>query len=327
MPRYRRRTVSPRARVLVIAGVAAVGAASAAVGVALVQREDTPAAAARPSGEPPLALELGVRSDPEARDLRRGVRLYRAGRRAAAARIFGRHGSVEARVGSALARWPHGTLAALRRLERANPSRAVVRLHVGFALVWSGRREGAIAEWRAAARLEPDTPSAVRAGDLLHPNVAPGLPVFVTTFPPPPTLDRLGPARQLALLARNARRGGVREKLLYGVALQRLERPVSARRQFDGAVGLAPDDPEALTAAAVARFDKDRPRAAFARLGPLTRRFPHAPTVRFHLGLLLLWFGELEDARRQLRLARAAGPATPIGREAARFLRRLAIEG
>jgi hypothetical protein len=46
--------------------------------------------------------------------------------------------------------------------------------------------------------------------------------------------------------------------------------------------------------------------------------------VRFHLGLLLLWIGDLEDARRQLRLARDAGPETALGREAARFLRRLA---
>ena len=319
--------MSPRARVLVIAGVAAAAAASAAVGVALVQREDTPGAAPRPSGAPPLALELGVRADHEAHELRRATRLYAAGRRAEAARIFGRFGSVQARLGAALARWPHGTIDALHALERAHPRRAVVQLQLGITLLWSGRRAAAIDAWREAARVQPDTPSAVRAGNLLHTNRVAGLPIFVTTFRPPRELDRLRPDRQLALLARNARRGGVREKLLYGVALQRLERPLSARRQFDAAAALAPHDPQALAAAAVGRFDKDRPAAAFARIGPLSRRFPRVPTVRFHFGLLLLWLGDLDDARHQLRLARAAGPTTPLGREAARFLARLAIKG
>ena len=115
----------------------------------------------------------------------------------------------------------------------------------------------------------------------------------------------------------------MRAKLLYGVALQRLERPVSAERQFAAAASLAPDDPEARVAAAVGLFDKDRPALAFSRLGPLVRTFPRAPTVRFHLGLLLLWIHRLDAARQELRLARAEGPRTPIGMEANAFLVRL----
>jgi hypothetical protein len=88
-------------------------------------------------------------------------------------------------------------------------------------------------------------------------------------------------------------------------------------------VKLAPDDPETLTAAAVARFDKDEPAAAFSRLGPLTRRFPRVQTVRFHLGLLLVWIGDAEGAKRQLRQVQALGPETRLGREAKRFLDRL----
>ena len=72
---------------------------------------------------------------------------------------------------------------------------------------------------------------------------------------------------------------------------------------------------------------KDAPQRAFSRLGPLARRFPRAPTVRFHLGLLLLWLGDVKDARVQLRRAAAEGPATPLGREAQRFLDRLAGSG
>jgi predicted Zn-dependent protease len=81
-----------------------------------------------------------------------------------------------------------------------------------------------------------------------------------------------------------------------------------------------PGDAEAQVAAAVARFDKARPAEAFSRLGPLTRRFPEAATVRFHLGLLLLWSGEVQEAQRQLRLARAAEPGSSLAREAERYL-------
>ena len=91
------------------------------------------------------------------------------------------------------------------------------------------------------------------------------------------------------------------------------------------AAKLAPEDPEARVAASVARFDKSRPAAAFSRLGPLTRRFPRAPTVRFHLGLLLLWLaraqpGAVEEGKRQLRLARNIAPRSPLAREAKRLL-------
>ena len=76
-------------------------------------------------------------------------------------------------------------------------------------------------------------------------------------------------------------------------------------------------------AAAVGRYRKDAPERAFSRLGPLSRRFPQAATVRFHLGLCLLWLGRLGDAKRQLLLARSASPGSEIAREANRFLARL----
>jgi predicted Zn-dependent protease len=172
-------------------------------------------------------------------------------------------------------------------------------------------------------RVEPDSLSAVRADDLLHPNSPRGLPTFVPSFAPPSGIARLAPARQLAELARRARSGGVRDRLLYGIGLQRIGRPVSAERAYAAAAAFAPDDVEAQVAAAVGRFRKDRPARAFSRLGPLVRRYPRSPTVRFHLGLLLLWLGDVRDARRQLTLARAAGPNSSLGREANRFLERL----
>ena len=76
-------------------------------------------------------------------------------------------------------------------------------------------------------------------------------------------------------------------------------------------------------AAAVGLFEKSNPSRAFSRLGPLVRTFPRAATVRFHLGLLLLWLGRVDEAKRQLALARADAPRSTLGREANRFLVRL----
>ena len=128
--------------------------------------------------------------------------------------------------------------------------------------------------------------------------------------------------QQLAALRAGAAHGGAHAKLLYGTVLQRLGRPVSAEREFTAAVRLAPNDPDARVAEAVGRFDKARPARAFGRLGPLTRVFPRAQTVRFHLGLLLLWSAQVKEARKQLQqaqredaelAARQAGDAVPGG--------------
>jgi transposase-like protein len=117
-------------------------------------------------------------------------------------------------------------------------------------------------------------------------------------------------------------------KLLYGLALQRLGHRLSAQREYDAAARLAPRSAEPQVAAAVVRFDKARPAAAFSRLGPLTKRFPHAATVRFHLGLLLLWMaraqpGAVAEGKRQLRLARVEQPGSPLARQAGQLLRAL----
>jgi tetratricopeptide (TPR) repeat protein len=309
-----------------LAGAAGVVAA----GGALLQDgggASLPGPQAKPSGPPPLLLDLGVRDDAEARELRRAEQLVADGKRPAAAAVFARHDSTEALVGLALARWPDGSVAALRALRRRHPRSALVRLNLGFALFWAGAREAAVREWEAAERVEPDSLSAVRADDLLHPNSPRGLPVFVPSSPEPAGIASLPAPRQLAALERAARGDDVAARLRYGVALQRLGRPLSARRVFDETVALAPGEVEPLVAAAVARFDKDDPSQAFSRLGPLARRFPDAPTVRFHLGLLLLWTGAVDEARLQLRRAAALDPSDPLAVEADRFLARLADAG
>ena len=313
--------MSPRLRIAALVTVAALAAAAVAVAAGVLTRDDEPSRARE--GSPPLVLDLGVRTDVEARELRRASELYEAGRPDEAAPVFARHRSLQARIGLAFARWPRGTQGRLEQLSAANPRSAAVRLHLGLAYFWAGRDAEAVAEWRSAAQVEPDSLFAVRAGDLLHPGQAPGLPAFVPGFAAPKRLDALEPARQLALLRRNAARPDARAKLLYGVALQRLGRPLSAEREYAAAARLAPSDPEAQVAAAVGRYRKDAPERAFSRLGPLSRRFPRAATVRFHLGLCLVWLGRLDEAKHQLLLARSSSPASEIAREANRFLARL----
>lgn len=314
--------MSARRRVALFAGLAAAGAAAVAALAVLSSSgapEETVAAPAPRPGRPPLSLALGFRADAEAADLRRGAALYGQGKTAAAAAVFAAHASLEARVGAALATWPDRSLDRLEQLAKLYPGNAVVQLHLGLARLWANRGDP-VAAWRAAVEAEPDTPYAVLAGNLLHPGLPRGLPAFIPSFSAPPALTRLAPARQLEALRRRAERGNVRDLLLYGVGLQRVGRPVSAARAFAQAARRAPDDAEAQVAAAVGVFDKDAPEKAFGRLGPLTRRFPEEPTVRFHLGVLLLWTGRVEAAERQLRLASGQRPGSPLAREAARYL-------
>jgi tetratricopeptide (TPR) repeat protein len=311
---------------MIVAGAATI-AAGVTVGATVLTathvHKAKSASGLRP-GAPPLVLDLGVRTDPVALALRRAELLYAEGKRGQAAAIFARYSSPEARVGAALAAWPAGR-SRLQRLASEEPKSAVVQLNLGLARYWERATKQAEAAWRLAKRLAPDSLYAVRAADLLHPDLPiPGLPQFVPSFASPSQLAKLSPPRQFAFLAARAPQGGVRAKLLYGVALQRLDRPVSAERQFAEAAALAPDDVEAQVARAVGLFDKERPAVAFSRLGPLAKAHPGSVTVRFHLGLLLLWLGQVPQAKAQLTQARAAGPDTPLGREAQQFLVRLA---
>jgi tetratricopeptide (TPR) repeat protein len=318
--------VSPRARTALIVAALAALAAFVVAGAAVLsadERDSGAATAVQPqprTGFPPLALSLGVRDDAEARELRRAVELYEAGRRKEAARMFGRFDSLEAKLGAAFAVWP-ASEDRIEQLGALYPRSALVQLHVGLARFWAGTG-GALSAWREARDVEPDTPYAVRADDLIHPDFAPGLPTFIPSFPF--SIQGGTPATQLEWLQTQSSLSG---RLLYGVALQRLGRPMSARRAFADALLLAPTDVDSLVADAVGRYDKSDPSAAFSRLGPLTRRFPQAATVRFHLGVLLLWQRDVKEAKRQLRLAQRSEPGSRIAREAGRYLAELTKVG
>ena len=310
-------------RLYTYVAAAAIAAAGAVVGITLATRTPTPTVQ-KPKGAPPLALDFGVRSDPQAAALTRAVSLYGAGKRSDAAAIFGRYDSLEAQVGGALAAWPKGTVHTLQGLVREHPRSALPRLYLGLAELWAGDSAGAETAFRSAARVEPDSFYAVQADSLLHPRFYKGLPPFTPSEPAPPALAKLAPAKQLEALRRLAAGGDTRYRLLYGATLQGLGRPVSAERQFALAATAAPNDPEALTAQAVGLFSKENPSAAFSRLGPLSRRFPRSATVRFHLGEMLVWMAQVTEARKQFALAVKLDPHGVLGIEAERFLTGLA---
>jgi tetratricopeptide (TPR) repeat protein len=316
--------MSARTRIRLIVGATALVAAAVVVGVVLIGRGDgSPARKA-----PALELSVLLADDSEAQALRAAERAYDGGdadqaRSQFAAILRDDPESLEAAVGAAIASWPDGTLQRLRDLEAAYPGSALVHLHVGLALYAEGQRDDAAAEWRQAAEAEPDSPSAVRAGDLLHPEMAPGLPSFFTDLKPPRGLVGRSAQEQLDILEKAAQKGGADEWILYGTGLQRVGRPVSAQAAFDKALELAPGRLDAKVAAAVARFDKANPSAAFSRLGPLARDNPDSALVRFHLGLLLLWIRDVKDARAQLERAASTQPETLYSKEAKSLLSRL----
>jgi predicted Zn-dependent protease len=257
--------VSPRARIYSIVAVIAAAAAGTVVAVTALTANHPPGLL---PGKPPFAPDW------------------------TASRALSRQ--VQAAVGS---------VPELQALADRYPRSAFVRLNLGLALFWRRDDTAAVAAWKRAKRAQPDTPSAVRAGDWLHPDSPGGLPPFQASFAQARTPSQ--------------------RRLVRGVRLQRSGRPISAEREFAAAAALAPGDPDAQVAAAVGLYDKDRPAAAFARLGPLVRRFPHAQTVRFHLGLLSIWIGAFDQARRELRLAVAEEPKSPFAREARTLLKRL----
>jgi tetratricopeptide (TPR) repeat protein len=296
--------VSPRTRVRLLVGAAALAAAAVAIagGLLLDGSEEE-------LGEPPaLELSLLPGDDARTRELQAAERAYEQGRREDARRRFeaimrSDPSSLEAAVGAAVAAWPSDTTGRLRELAADHPGSALVQLHLGLALYAQGNTVEAETAWRQAQSGDPDTPAAVRAEDLLHPDMAPGRPFFFPAGADSPELEGLSAADQLDELERRADSGGFEDLLLYGAALQRVGRPLSALEAFERAVAREPDNLGARVATAVARFDKDAPERAFSRLGPLARDHPRAGVVRFHLGLLLLWIRAVDEARRQLELA------------------------
>jgi tetratricopeptide (TPR) repeat protein len=292
--------LSPKARVVSIVAVVCALAAGATVGATLLQTRGESTGTTARKGAPPLDLQV---TGP----LAQAVSLYSAGKRSEAGAIFARYHSLPAEIGAAFARWPHGSLDAVKKLVASNPQSGLAELHLGLAYYWSGRDADAVASWRNAAKLEPDSPSAVTALDFLHPNVAPGLPPIVVD------------AASVDPRARTL--------LLRGILMWDRERPLSAKRDLDAAAALAPRDPAVAVADAMATFSPAHPLRPFPKLGPLTAAFPKAAVVRLHLGVLLLWTRQVAKGKQQLRLAISTEPGSVYASQAKALLRAIAGGG
>lgn len=207
-----------------------------------------------------------------------------------------------AAVRAAFARPPQQAARALEPLAIDSPKDPVVQFNYGVMLFCAGYLGEAEQAFRAAKTAGRDTFYEIQADSILHPQFfSGGYPIF----------DLQG-----------------RDPLLIrGVVLQREGKQHSAERLFARAARLHPASDEAQVAAAVGRFDEDNLVASFSRLGPLVKRFPRSQTVRYHLGLLLAWTGQRDQAVTEFRLARSLGPSTPLGKEADAFLARLVTGG
>jgi predicted Zn-dependent protease len=208
-------------------------------------------------------------------------------------------------VAALMAQPPRAAARALEAVAQAAPHDPVVQFNDGIALFCAGYLNEAEQAFRAAKQGGRDTLYEMRADAILHPQF----------FAPQ---DGLYPLFQPT---------GADPLLLRGVVLQRGGHQHSAERLYARAARLHPASDEAQVAAAFGRFDEDNLSAAFSRLGPLVRRFPRSQSVRYHLGLLLAWTGQREQATKEFRLARSLGPKTLLGRGAATFLGGLVSDG
>jgi Flp pilus assembly protein TadD len=194
---------------------------------------------------------------------------------------------------------------ALEPLAQDNPRDPVVQFNYGVALFCSGYLNEASQAFRAAKTVGRNTFYEMRADEILHPQYfspQDGLyPLFQPIQPDP--------------------------LLIRGVVQQRQGHQHSAERLYRQAASARPNDDEAQVAAAVGLFDEDNLSTSFSRLGPLVKRFPASQSVRYHLGLLLAWTGQRDQAIVEFRLARSLGAGTSLGKQAETFLRGLVPNG
>jgi tetratricopeptide (TPR) repeat protein len=193
----------------------------------------------------------------------------------------------------------------LEAVERIAPRDPVVQFNYGIVLFCGGYLSEASQAFRAAKTMGRDTYYEMRADEILHPQY----------YQPPDGLYPLfQPLHSTPLIEQ-------------GLQLQRQGHQRSAERAYARAARLNPNDDEAQVAAAVGRFDEDDLSASFSHLGPLTKRFPRSQSVRYHLGLLLAWTGQHDQALVEFKRARALGPKTALGKQATVFLKGVGAGG
>ena len=308
--------------------IAAVASLAAAVRVAVGRaasprhrRRNDAATASKPRpGRPPLSLALGFRTDAEARDLAQGQALYAHGRRRLPlalrqARLAGGEGRARLRPVARRVARPRSSssrssipgsrscssISVLRACgrTRAIPSRPGVRRsrRSRTRRTRSSRATSCTPISRAASRRSSRPSARPRPSRACRPR---------------------GSSRRSG---HHAERGGLREQLLYGVGLQRVGRPVSAARVFDRAARSLPERRRGTGRSRCRPVRQGRARARVRAPRPAHPRLPRGrSTVRFHLGVLLLWTGRIDWPSTSSGSPRHAQPGSPLAREAERYL-------
>ena len=209
-----------------------------------------------------------------------------------------------AAVRRALAQPPKTAARLLEPLSQQSPNDPVVQFNFGTALFCAGYIADAEQVFRQAKKAGYDTYYELQSDAILHPQF------FQKGFPYP----IFQPQQRNTLL-------------IQGVLMQRRGKQHSAEKLYARAARLQPGNDEAQVAAAVGRFNEDNLSAAFSHLGPLVKRFPHSQSVRFHLGLLLAWTGQRDQAVKEFQFARNLNTRSTLGKESSAFLRGLVSSG
>ena len=208
-------------------------------------------------------------------------------------------------VAAVRAAFAHGAKAAALALEplgQESPKDAVVAFNDGLALYCAGYPAEAETAFERAKTDGRNTYYAVKADNLLHPQ-------YFQDGYPPFVYDGHDPL------------------LVQGQIAQRQYHQLTAERLWAKDAKLHPSSDVAQVAAAVGLFDMDNPSAAFSKLGPLVKRFPQSQSVRFHLGWLLVWIGQRNQALTELRAAVKLGPGTSLGKQAQQLVSRISGSG
>jgi predicted Zn-dependent protease len=206
-----------------------------------------------------------------------------------------------AAVRTAFAQPPKQAAELLEPIAQQAPKDPVVQFNFGTALFCAGYGTDAAQAYRQAKTAGYDTYYEMRADQILHPQF----------FQPQDGLYPIFQPQHADPL------------LVQGVILQRRGEQHSAEKLYARAARLQPGNDEAQVAAAVGRFNEDDLSASFSRLGPLVKRFPRSQSVRYHLGLLLAWTGQRDEAIKEFRFARMLNPRSTLGRQSNAFLRGL----
>jgi tetratricopeptide (TPR) repeat protein len=204
--------------------------------------------------------------------------------------------------------------AALEALARLPADDPAVAFHTGLVLLWAGRVDDAEAALVRARDADRYGFYGFQAERVLFPGYLPSLPAYM----PPEPVESLRAARRATRL----RPDDPGAWLGLAAALPATRRP-EALQAARRAAELAPRRLSPRIALAVLAFDKADPSASISTLGGLSAESAPSAELRFHLGLLVLWIGNREQARDQFEQARDIDPGGRYGEAAGRLLEAL----